>query len=113
MQGCSDDQAGRDRVAPYRVRCGGAPDAGLRAPGRVRILTRGRRALAGLIKLTVSVGVATFPSPGVQGKNQLLQRAQQAAAHATEGGGDRVVYHDGEHFLTTQEQGGSGVWVDE
>ena len=69
----------------------------------------GGRALAELIKCTVSVGVATFPSAGVQGKNQLLQRAQQAAAHATEGGGDRVVYHDGEHFLTMQEQGGSGA----
>lgn len=69
----------------------------------------GRRAPGGLIKCTVSVGVATFPSPGVQGKNQLLQRAQQAAALATEGGGDRVVYHDGEQFLTAQEQGGSGA----
>ena len=96
-------------------------DAGAarRAANRIHRLARalvlrpvvppGGRALARLIKCTVSVGVATFPSAGVEGKNQLLQRAQQAAAHATEGGGDRVVYHDGEHFLTTQEQGGSGV----
>ncbi len=90
-----------------------------KAANRIQLLARalvlrplaapGRRAPGGLIKCTVSVGVATFPSPGVQGKNQLLQRAQQAAEFATEGGGDRVVYHDGEHFLTAHEQGGSGA----
>lgn len=67
----------------------------------------GKRALTGLVKCTVSLGVATFPSAGVQGKNQLLQRAQQAAKHAGDSGGDCVVYHDGEQFLTVQKQGGS------
>jgi len=70
--------------------------------------TSGMRALAGLIKCTASLGVATFPSAGVQGMSQLLQRARQAATHAAECGGDCVVYHDGEQFLTAQVQGGSG-----
>jgi hypothetical protein len=55
-----------------------------------------------LIKCTASVGVATFPSPGVRGKNQLLERAGQAAAQAADGGGNRVVYHDGEFLAVAR-----------
>jgi diguanylate cyclase (GGDEF)-like protein len=90
------------------------------AAGRIRRLVRslvlrqpgpggGRRALPGLIKCSASVGVATYPAPGVQGRNQLLERARGALELAVGEGGSRIVIHQEGGWIVLQQDEAEGA----
>jgi two-component system cell cycle response regulator len=68
-------------------------DEAVRTAERIRQRVEGHAFELGgeRVRVTVSVGVATFPSPGVDGPNALVREADRALYAAKEGGRNRVM----------------------